>query len=242
MTPTDDDPIDAIAVTIDVDWVPTPVLEDTVELLDDHDVSATIFSTHEDGLSLPDHERAIHPNFSKDRPPADLIADLLDTYPDARGLRSHSLHVSTELRSAYPDTIEYESNYMLFGQEWIRPFWISDSIVQIPIYFMDDVRMRHGSPAISPKGELEKSGVRVYCFHPIHVYLNTPTLEYYADHKDDYSDPGALRAARFDGDGIRRMFVSLLEELERGNVETKLLGSVADGFATSVSPEEGLGL
>jgi hypothetical protein len=52
-----------ISMTIDLEWCPTPIIQDTIQLLDEFDISATLFSTHNDKMQVEEHERALHPNF-----------------------------------------------------------------------------------------------------------------------------------------------------------------------------------
>jgi len=60
---------------------------------------------------------------------------------------------------------------------------------------------------------LKGPGLKVFAFHPVHVFLNTPTIEFYERNKPHYDDPAALRAARHDGMGVRDLFSEVLEVL-----------------------------
>lgn len=214
------------AITIDVDWAPKPVIEDTLSLLDERDITATVFSTHDDGIQLSGHERAIHPNFAGSESYDESLDTLLSLYPEAVGARSHRLHTTTQLKMDYPTEICYESNYLMFGVEEIRPFRHLEDVVQFPIYFMDDVWLRHGKPSMDFARELARDSLTVLAFHPIHIYLNTPRIEYYEQRKDIYHEPDALRAERSDEFGIRDLFTSLLDTIVAENLSVDTLETV----------------
>lgn len=220
-----------LSVTIDVDWAPDPVIEYTLDLLDDHGVTATLFSTHDDGVSAGRHERALHPNFSVDGAPDDVLDDLWDIYPDADGIRSHRLEISTPLRTEYAADVRYESNYIAFGAEGLAPHWHHGEVAQFPIYFMDGMWLRRGAAALDPDAELARSGLQVYCFHPVHVYLNTASIEQYEAAKEVYHRPEKLREHRQSGRGVEDLFVDLLGAIERSDREPEPLGTLVDRFA-----------
>jgi hypothetical protein len=221
------------AITIDIDWAPKPVIEDTLSLLNERDVEATVFSTHDDGIQLCKHERAIHPNFSDSESYTEALNTLLSLYPEAVGARSHQLHTTTQLKMDYPTDIRYESNYMMFGVEEIRPFMHLEDIVQFPIYFMDDVWLRHRKPSMDFESELDKDSLSVFAFHPIHIYLNTPRIEYYEQHKDIYHEPDALREERSDEFGVRDLFTSLLDTIVFENLSVATLETIRTSIAES---------
>lgn len=226
-----------VAITLDVDWAPDPVIEDAISLLDSFEIPATVFSTHADGVSLhARHERAIHPNFLTDdesTSAADVLDSLASLYPDASGLRSHSMYVHTRLREGYADVgIDYESNYLLYGRP-IEPVLMYPGVVQFPVSFMDDMWLRRGKPIgagvdLLDGQEVGTDTVVVYDFHPIHVYLNSPSIDHYEEHKD--RDPTALAEARADGHGVRDAFRDVLSAIERLDLATATLGTLRVRF------------
>lgn len=214
------------AITIDIDWAPKPVIEDTLSLLDERDIVATVFATHDDGIQLSRHERAIHPNFDDSGSYNEVLDTHLSYYPEAVGVRSHGLHTTTRLKLDYPTDICYESNYMMFGVERISPFLHIENVVQFPIYFMDDIWLRHGKPSMNFMSELIRDSVTVFAFHPIHIYLNTPRIEYYEQRKDIYHDPESLREERSDEFGVRDLFISLLDNIVAENQPVATLKTI----------------
>lgn len=218
-----------ISLTIDTDWAPTPVIEDTLSIFEEFGHTVTVFSTHDDGLDLGKHERALHPNFlGEDQDDEAVLADLVDTFPDAVGTRSHSLYTHGQLHPLYPEyDLTYESNYMMYREPNLRPFWMGERFVQIPIYFMDDVWMHRERSLPDPEALLNQSGLKVFTFHPIHVFLNTPDLDYYETHKDKYQDVDALRQVCYDDDGVRVLLEQLLASIDRRDEPVQTVEAIA---------------
>ena len=224
-----------IAMTVDTEWCPDSVIEDTISLLESYDVSATLFSTHNDSVATAEHERALHPNlFDEERNERAVIDDIAAHYPDASGIRTHGLYVHSPLRNVYPEFgLTYESNYIEYLRDGIKPFWLFDGVLQFPIYFMDDMWLRTRADEghlPDPGTLLDGGGLQVYDFHPVHVFLNTPKIEYYQTHKEYYDDPEYLRERRAEGPGVRDLFVELLAEIERRDESTRTLGELDEAF------------
>src|SRR3954466_13199870 len=101
-----------IVITFDTDWADDRILDDLLNLLATYNIRATFFCTNKSSCDFSNHEIGIHPNFKSlefDR----HVSELKDIFPDATGLRSHSLFFSERLRPVYfKYGIEYTSNYM----------------------------------------------------------------------------------------------------------------------------------
>lgn len=226
-----------IAITLDLEWSPSDIIEDTLQLLSSHGTSATLFSTHDDGFEVAraGHERGLHPNFLREgEAEADELASVSSHYPGATGVRSHCLYVHSRLRELYCDFgLEYESNYMMYRVEGISPFEIYPDIVQFPVYFMDDMWLRRWGPD-DPLPDVEAllsgPGLKVFDFHPPHVYYNTPSIDYYERHKDAYWDETAPLSLRYEGTGVRDLFVDVLDHIRERGLETALLGDLSREF------------
>ena len=235
-----------IAISMDVEWATPQVIRDSLDLLSEYSVPATLFSTHDDGFDADPHERALHPNFLDDDTPEAVLSDLSAFYPDAVGTRSHAMYTYSGLRSLYEEHgLMYESNYMMYGVNGIQPFEMTRDVVQLPVYFMDDTWLRRsrGSDAIpDPESLISGPGLKVFDFHPPHVAFNTPSISYYEENKDAYWDEVTdLRDLRSADPGVRDLFVRLLEHVDDHDVETRLLGDIARDVrnrATDTAPDQ----
>lgn len=210
-------------ISIDIDWAPDEVIEDTRQLIDQAGLPATFFATHAHQVPLDGHEIAVHPNFLKSLTEGRTIPEELQNihrlFPQAKGVRAHSLCSSTRF---YPSLAErglrYDSSFLCYGQHDLRPFWMINQIVQLPIFFEDDLHMelanQLGHPLFSlPPLELAKPGLKVLVFHPIHLFLNTDSLARYEQAKKYYHQPLLLEPYRNPDRGIRNLFLETLEFL-----------------------------
>ena len=100
-----------IFITSDIDWAVDEIIVDFLSILEAYNASCTFFFTHEtDVIKKMDsdfHEIAIHPNFNPSLINGEplkaekIIDDLLKIYPNALGVRSHSLNSSSQLSNLF---------------------------------------------------------------------------------------------------------------------------------------------
>src|SRR5438105_4571271 len=149
-----------VCFTVDVEWAPAAVVEDLRMLFDQHGVAATFFVTHA-GVGVPGHERGIHPNFRRSGDTYGTLANAhactdeelhhyvvtrtLSFAPEAKGVRSHSLHYDSTLLPLYRRLgLEYDCTYQMPLVEGLRPFWKHHGIVEIPTYYADHLDIMEG--------------------------------------------------------------------------------------------------
>ena len=225
---------DEVVITVDVEWAHPVVLADIVGLLDERGLRATFFCTH-DGIAVPGHERALHPNFRRSSnslvtPPTapDLLASERRFYqhvlegtrrwcPEAVGTRSHSLIYDSTLLPLYREAgLEYDSTCMLPLAHHLSPVWKGHGILELPIFYMDFWDMCEGVTGFDAgRLPLEGPGLRVLCFHPNLVFLNAATYEDYLASKPHYQDVDWLLRHRTRGRGARTLFLDVLDALAR---------------------------
>lgn len=230
-----------IAITFDTDWAPDELVDYCVELCLEYRVKVTLFCTHpgEDvsrkSTNLmkrgypKDTELAIHPKFVRGVSFRETLALLSEEYPDAKGVRSHSILVGWEIIQAYEEVgIQYDSNFLLhFKSVW--PFFYTganNGVLELPIYFMDQPYCGFASPKFHSSVFNIKRGLRVFDFHPIHVYLNTNDLRVYQAAKQYYHDPIKLIEYRAAGEGIYSLLTSLLTYVRANNIPTYTMSEI----------------
>jgi hypothetical protein len=225
--------VNDVCLSLDVDWVPDPVLAHIVDTIAAAGVRATLFATHATPvlteLGLGAGEVALHPHFNRGEDVDGPLAELKDAYPDARGARSHGLAVSSHMLLRYvAHGLQYESNVFLPGHPGLRPVWRFEELVSVPFYWSDDKHLERGEPFEVEALGLDAQGLKVLNFHPIHVYMNTISPKHYASFKADYQDADALARQR-DGDapGIGWLFDRVLDELGRRGEGRLTLADVA---------------
>lgn len=183
------------AVTFDVDWSPDWAIILCADICARAGVPVTVFVTHVSD-ALADLRRrsggvelGLHPNFL---PGSDHGADPLAVLrhctalvPEARSMRSHGLVQSTPLLGLVADqtAIEVDVSLLLPFHEGLHrtEFHAGQSrrrIIRLPYVWEDDIA------ALWPGGNwdidaLPETGLCILDFHPIHVALNSGSMEAY---------------------------------------------------------------
>lgn len=221
-------------LTIDFDWAHDEVLSDTIDLVDQAAVHATWFVTHDTPVlerlrSNPKYELGIHPNFnwllaSDSRHGSDareVIDRLRAVVPEARGVRSHSMAQSTNLLQAFADAgLSHDANHFIPASAGIplRPWRLWNGMVRVPYHWEDDVSCVYHEKAMAAPGlsdAIRVNGLRVFDFHPIHVFLNTESMERYERAREFHLVPEKLRKQRNSGSGARTWLMELLSWMNR---------------------------
>ena len=70
--------------------------------------------------------------------------------------------------------------------------------------------------------DLNQKGLNIFNFHPVHLFLNTPTLDHYEKCKPNFNQANFSDFIH-SGPGIRNLFTELCEEIKKSNLETCLL-------------------
>jgi len=218
-------------MTFDVDWAHDEILADTMQLVAGAGAAATWFITHDTQLlrdmrSQPAWELGIHPNFntllqgsaSSGATADKILEDLMRLILEAVSVRSHSMTQSSPLLDAFARAgLTHDVNHFVpsGSRIQVKPWLLWNGMVRVPYIWEDDV---HCAYQTSQQPELEpsaiaadsSSGLKVFDFHPIHVFLNTESLDRYERTRPIHRDPSELIKHRFDGYGTRSRLIDLL--------------------------------
>lgn len=177
--------MDKLILTFDIDWASEKIVDHTLQILADYGLKATFFCTHPLKSDLKGHEIAIHPDFRHLKNWLDvkeikgIIDDLLVCYPGAKGSRSHGLITGSSIFLALAESgIKYDSSFYMFNQKFV-PFEVTENLVEMPIYFLDYSMFGNLKKGSLDNLNLEKDGLKIFAFHPIHIFLNSHSLEHY---------------------------------------------------------------
>lgn len=217
--------MDKICITFDIDWAPDEVLEYVVNLLQEHQVKATFFATHSSALlkSLDNakYEIGIHPNFNDSNNYDKTIAELKAIYPQALGARSHGLFQSSHILQLFINNgLKYDVNTFIPLREGLYPFTRLNKLVCIPFYWEDDTYFSNQTTFELSKLQIHKRGLKIYNFHPMHVFMNTNSREHYSRYKPFYHQPDTLIGYRNTEKGIQTLFLELLQYLTENRLPT----------------------
>jgi hypothetical protein len=208
--------------TVDVDWAPEPVIADTLALFEQFGVKCTIFATHRspiiESCDRELFEIGIHPNFNgllagKNGDPTAILDELLTMYPEACGIRSHSMAQSSPLLDQWASKgMMYEANHFLPYWSNIRPFRLWNGLLRVPYNWEDDIHFRYGR-SFDDAGLDSAAELNILVFHPVHVYLNSDTAAGYSRARSCYQDADKLLVHRNnDRPGTRTLLIRLLEQ------------------------------
>lgn len=216
---------DKIFLTIDIDWAHDEVLEDTIDLVEKAEVAATWFVTHDTPLlerlcKNDNFELGIHPNFNfllhgdpcKGANAEEVVNPLLEIVPEAKSVRSHSMTQSSGLLQLFQDKgLSHDCNHFIpeqAGME-LKPWHLWNGLIKVPYFWEDDATCIYEQNA--PVQELcHRGGVKVFDFHPIHVFLNTEHMDRYERTRSLHGSPEELAKHRFNRTGTRRWLEMIL--------------------------------
>ena len=218
-----------VFLTFDVDWAHDEVIEDTLSLLSNTDISSTWFITHRSNstMGLQDNkniESAIHPNFNflLDGAPKEnnlsatqVVEHMMEIVPDAKSSRSHSLTQNERLVDLlYASGITHLSNLFIPHNQKniIFPFQLWDGVTVVPHCWQDNVSLKMRNPF--PSVEILKNQFICLLFHPIHVFLNSESQTRYEKTRELHQRPRELIKHRFKGYGVRNCLKELIRRRE----------------------------
>lgn len=221
-----------ICITSDIDWAPDEIFNYFLNILAEYKVNATLFMTHKSEVNTGVHELAIHPNYTSFNYEKH-ISEILSLFPQAKGIRSHSFFFTERLRSEYKKFgFEYESNVMMYRKHNIEPYKMAKSVLEIPLFWMDNfyIEMENNNPSFDfDELETGKPGLKVFNFHPVHVFLNTYSIEHYESAKQYYKDPSNLIKCRnTTRPGVKDLLRDLLEYIKTNNLDILTLQEIKD--------------
>ena len=224
-----------IYLTFDTDWADDAVLRATIDVLETHKVAATIFATHAspaltDLKGHPRIEVGLHPNFNPLLEPgargdaATVLGDLHAVFPSAVSIRSHSLLQSSGLQYLFAGRgLVYEVNQFVPSWSGIacKPYREISGLIRVPYFWEDDVHVMALARGLATSWDagalLDRPGLKMFDFHPIHVFLNTEHMDRYESSREHHRDATRLAAHRCATSGTRTFLLDVIEQgLSRG--------------------------
>ena len=221
-------------LTLDIDWAPDFVIDSVAEILIRAGVRATWFVTHDSpGVNRLRHhadlfELGLHPNFmvgSSHGATADqVLQHCAALVPDATCMRTHGLVQSTNLLAQTVRVLSgLQTDLSIFlprarnAEAHELPIG-GRQILRLPYIWEDDVEMTRADPWWSFECFTSVSGLAIFDFHPIHVYMNAQTFGPYEQLKNAETSiatarPDDVPVAAEDGPGPGFLFRNIVNVL-----------------------------
>jgi hypothetical protein len=188
--------INAYLITIDTDWASDSILAQVANFLIENEIKCTWFVTNESPeirrlLEYPDlFELGIHPNFgngsTQGKTPRETLSNLKKIIPKARSSRTHDLLQSTSLLRMLCEEFDilHDVSILLPNTPNIVPHEIFFSknmgLLRIPYFWEDDTEMYSPDPCFFlSHGKYHENGIKIFNFHPIHIVLNSYSMDNY---------------------------------------------------------------
>lgn len=221
-------------LTFDLDWACDEVLADTLDIVEHAGVPATWFVTHDTPLldrmrRVPHWELGIHPNFNDllkgdsrhGRSSRQILEQLIQIVPEARSVRSHSMTSSSRLLEEFQAAgLTHDVNCFVPSGSGVavRPWHLWNGMVRLPYLWEDDLHCAYqGSDQVEvepreivSQSSSFRSGPMVFGFHPIHVFLNSKSLQVYEQTRTLHRQADRLASFRGEGNGTRARLFEIL--------------------------------
>jgi hypothetical protein len=189
--------VDDILITLDVDWAPDFMIREVAELLRSSNVRSTWFVTHE-SEAIRDLEKdrrfevGIHPcaHTKTIDSMVKSIGELRRLFPSAISMRTHGLFHSSFLRKVerVDYGIEIDSSIYLREMPNIAPFYTyydRAPLLNVPFFWTEDGEMYSPRPTFRAADKTSGPGLKVFTYHPVHIWLNSVTMNRYNELKQE---------------------------------------------------------
>lgn len=221
-----------VFLTMDIDWAIDPVIDFSIELLEQHRCKATIFVTHNSPsirslMKNPLFEVGIHPNFNEltngrcEDTAINQIENILDVTGPVQSVRSHSLFQSSRILDHFNALgIRYDCNLYLPSEANLdlKPWYHWNGMVRVPHFWEDDVNFLKES-SVSPFSLIQMRSLKVFDFHPIHIFLNTVSFQHYKKSAPYFKDFSGLQSmVNSEKRGVRNLFIELISNAREHTV------------------------
>ena len=184
----------SLYLTFDIDWASDEVIADSLNILQKQGIKSTWFVTHYTPIleRLKENkniELGIHPNFNfllngdfrNGRNAEEVVDRLLEIVPNAKSVRSHAMTQSSGLLELfYNKGLTHDCNHFIPEQTEIilKPWRLWNNLIKVPYFWEDDINcVSENRTAINDL--VNRKGIKVFDFHPIHVFLNLENIDRY---------------------------------------------------------------
>lgn len=226
--------MNCIAITLDIDWAPDFIIDAVAAMLSEVKIRATWFVTH----CSPAIERlrgqsdlfelGIHPNFlpgsTHGNTPTEILRHCMELVPEATAMRTHALVQSGPLMQTVLSETSIQTDVSLFlprmphiiPVEYRKP---QRTLIRVPYFWEDHSEVESPQTCWHFRDDVIVNGVKIFNFHPTHVYLNMPDLSIYDRVKRlgqlQELSPNDVNLYVHSGEGVGTLFRELIDFVNR---------------------------
>jgi len=240
-----------IIITIDVDWAPDKIISQVVHSLLEYKIKSTWFVTHNslEIQKMKKHsdlfELGLHPNFTKrstqGENPRAVMEYLLKIVPKAKSIRNHGLVQSSKLLELVGEkfNIHYDVSLFVPHTKNLVPHKIffskNKSLLRFPYFWEDDEELNRPNPIFDIKHpSYHQPGLKIFNFHPIHIFLNSQRMGNYEKMKKETNYPTVslnnLELYIHKGIGVGTFFNEILEYLSKNKLKGRTISELSYKF------------
>jgi hypothetical protein len=206
-----------IAISLDVDWAPDPIVDEIMDLVEQRGTPITLFctdpSTDRSGKSscllgryAARHELGLHPDFQATADYDSIWERLFQCYPGARGFRPHQGMSGWPIAAtAARRGIVHETSTAI-PPVFVPPFrpypaalpeyrFVSTAFMDAQAFAREDFAWSLEELEFAPY-LADPNRAFVFCFHPNILYYDVGTTQAYQEMKGWYHDPRPTRSFR----------------------------------------------
>lgn len=192
---------DKIALSFDIDWAPDFVIDFTAQILVRNNIKATWFITHKSEaverlFKYPElFDLGVHPNFlehsTQGRNKSEIMNFVMNIVPDAKTVRTHGMYYSAEISKLFAQKygLKFDSSIYLKEMPDIRPqniYYEDNLLIRLPYFWEESGEMMNPKPSFNIGQRLDYSGLKIFDFHPIHIFLNSKSMKNYNNLKKSF--------------------------------------------------------
>mgnify|MGYP001208608167 CR=1 FL=1 len=222
-----------IYLTFDIDWAPDETIKEISHQLINANIKSTWFVTHKTPVLEILRERddlfslGIHPNFLKGSTQGsseeEILKNLMKIVPEAKVIRTHGIFQYGGLFGKIINltSIKIDSSIFLPEMEnidMLEHHTPQGVLKRIPIFWADDHELLKQSKGFNLSKYISQNGLKVFLFHPIHIYLNSSNIKDY----NSYKKNGILSRNNHIV-GVGTFFYRLIDYIKLNSIKTNFL-------------------
>jgi hypothetical protein len=208
--------------------------------------TGTFFCTQSyEALDGRRHELCPHPIIDPGSDWSEELDRKQAEFPDARGVRTHTLINSCNLSIDYHRRgFEWVSAREEPGRRGIAPYREAWGVWHVPIYYMDTMDFSFSDywPDVSAtpfarellEAAIREPGTYVFDFHPIHLLLNSTSASAYLSRRDRFIAGEPLGELRCEGYGTGDYYADLVALMGEADIESV---GISDALAAATREE-----